>query len=184
MRADSWWNEQPCRRLPGTVGLNTGAGDRWQFKRWGERETSALSAALHDRFGVGVIVCGGPAEAERNRRIVAGAARGGVVAAPTDLGLLEFAALIERCSLLVTSDTLALHLAIAAATPLVAFFGPTSAAEVDLLAGPGEKVVTPLECRCCYLATCDKRPHCMTAIPVQAMLEAAGRWLPAPAASA
>lgn len=158
------------------VGLNTGAGGRWRFKSWGEDQTAALARRLHDELGAGVLVLGGPAERARNGRIVAEAGRPRIVEGPTDLDLLGFAALVGRCRLLVTSDSLALHLAVALGRPVVAFFGPTSAAEIDLY-GLGEKVVTPLPCRCCYLTTCDVRPHCMQSIGVATVYDAARRWL-------
>ena len=176
-RADSWWRKSEMGRFPKVVGLNTGAGTRWDHKQWGVRESSELASAMHDCFGVGVVVFGGAAETERNQQIVKQAARPGVLACPADLSLLEFADLIRRCCLLVTSDTLALHLASAMATPIVGFFGPTSASEIDLFGGPGEKVVTHLECRCCYLRTCDKQIHCMLTISVGMMLEAVRRVL-------
>jgi heptosyltransferase II len=159
------------------VGMNTGAGTRWRFKSWGEDQTADLARCLHDERGAGVLVLGGPAETERNARIVARVDRPRVVAAPTNLELLTFTALIGLCRLLVTSDSLALHLGTALAKPVIAFFGPTSGAEIDVY-NCGEKVITPLECRCCYLKTCDIRPHCMQSIGVDRLFEAVCRWLP------
>jgi heptosyltransferase-2 len=159
------------------VGMNTGAGGRWRFKSWGEDQTAELAKRLHDELGAAVLILGGPAERERNSRIVANAARSSVVQAPTNLELLPFAALIGLCNVLLTSDSLALHLATALGKPTVAFFGPTSGAEIDLY-DLGEKVITPLECRCCYLKTCDIRPHCMQSIGVDRLFEAVRRWLP------
>jgi len=158
------------------VGLNTGAGGRWRFKAWGEAESAELARRLHDRDGADVLVMGGPAEAQRNGKMVAAAARPGVVAAATDLSLQRFAALVSRCDVLVTSDSLALHLGLAFGMPVIAFFGPTSDAEIDLY-GLGEKLVTPLPCRCCYLSDCDVRPHCMASIGVDRMHEATRRWV-------
>jgi heptosyltransferase-2 len=89
------------------------------------------------------LVLGGQAEAERNRAIVAGLrahpARPDFVDAGTDHALLDFAARVERCRLLVTSDSLALHMAVALGRRIVVFFAPTSAAEIELY-GLGEKV--------------------------------------------
>jgi lipopolysaccharide heptosyltransferase III len=159
------------------VGMNTGAGTRWRFKSWGEDQTAELARRLHDEQGAGVLMLGGSAERERNAHIVALANRPRVVAAPTNLELLTFTALIGLCRLLVTSDSLALHLGTALGKPVVAFFGPTSGAEIDLY-DSGEKVITPLECRCCYLKTCDIRPHCMQSIGVDRLFDAVCRWLP------
>ena len=158
------------------IGMNTGAGGRWRFKSWGEDQSGDLARRLHDDHGSAVLVLGGPAEADRNRRIVERAGRPGVVAGPTDLGLLEFTALIGQCKLLITSDSLALHLAVAQGLPVVSFFGPTSAAEIELY-DFGAKVVTPLDCRCCYLKDCDVRPHCMQSIGVDDLYAAVRPWL-------
>ena len=45
---------------------------------------------------------------------------------------MDFAALIDRLDVLVTSDSLALHVATARRVPLVAFFAPTPADEIEL----------------------------------------------------
>lgn len=166
-------------RLAAARSWLAGAGGRWRFKSWGEAETAVLARRLADEIGAAVVVFGGPAERARNGRIVAAAGRRRVVATPTDLGLLEFAALIDRCDVLVTSDSLALHLGIARGRRVVVFFGPTSEAEIDLY-GRGEKVITPLDCRCCYLSDCSVRPHCMQSISIDDLLDAVARVLAMP----
>ncbi len=158
------------------VALNTGAGARWRFKSWGEEQTAELARALVDQIGASVMVMGGPSETERNLRITATSRRSKVKNTPTDLDFSSFAALIDHCNVFITSDSLGLHLATALAKRIIAFFGPTSAAEINLY-GLGEKLVTPLECRACYLRNCDVRPHCMESIPVQRVLEATLRNL-------
>ena len=158
------------------VALNTGAGGRWKYKSWGEEQSAAMAARLHDELDVSVAVTGGVDEAVRNARIVALAARPGVVAAPVLSDLLVFTALLGECDLVVSSDSLAMHLAISQGVRTLVFFGPTSDAEIDLF-DRGEKVVTPLECRRCYLSDCDVRPHCMASITVERMFEAAARQL-------
>jgi heptosyltransferase-2 len=150
--------------VPGATlaGLNTGAGGRWQLKNWGIDETSALAQRLVDR-GWTVLVLGGRAEASRNAAICERAAHPRVLAGPTDFDLLSFAAVVSRCDAVVCSDSLAMHLAIAARVPVVTLFGPTSDSEIDLF-GLGEKVVAPVPCIRCYLRTCDVAPNCMQTI--------------------
>lgn len=169
-----------ARRRRMMVGLNTGAAGRWQFKSWGIDASAALARRLAGA-GSTVVVLGGAAEAGRNAAICARAAHPRVVAAPTDLALLEFAALIAACDVLVCSDSLAMHLAVAAGVPVTALFGPTSDAEIDLF-GRGEKIVAPVPCTRCYLPTCDVTPNCMQAITpemVQSRIASARALLPA-----
>src|SRR5262249_45212225 len=151
--------------------LNTGAGGRWRYKSWGEGKTADLARAVADTLNAGVAIVGGPSESTRNRRLEAMVSRRSVAAAPTDLDLIGFGALLEQCDIVASSDSLAVHLSNALGKRTVVFFGPTSAAEIDLY-GLGEKVITPLECRGCYLKDCNVRPHCMDSITVDQMLQA------------
>jgi heptosyltransferase-2 len=147
---------------PAPIGLNTGAAGRWQFKSWGVEASGALARRFADA-GFTVLVLGGAAEAARNRAICDCAAHERVVAGPADFGVLAFAALVARCAAVICSDSLAMHLAIAAGVPVVALFGPTSDAEIDVF-GRGEKIVAPVPCVRCYLSTCDVTPNCMQTI--------------------
>jgi heptosyltransferase-2 len=140
------------------VGLNTGAGGRWTSKQLDVGRTVELAEKIHiAREGrVGFLVLGGPPEAERNRAILAGLSRSGLDALDggTDNGLLDFAALVGQCDVLVASDSLALHLAVALSVRVVAFFAPTSAAEIELY-GRGEKVVSTSPDACSYRPDAD-----------------------------
>ncbi|MDZ4771649.1 MAG: glycosyltransferase family 9 protein [Planctomycetota bacterium] len=137
------------------VGLNTGAGGRWLSKQLPVERTIALAKlverALEGR--VRFLVLGGDAEGERNdaihRGIGARAIDGG-----TKNSLFDFAVLVELCDVLVTSDSLALHMAIARDVRCVAFFAPTSAAEIELYE-LGEKVVSTASDYCSYKADAD-----------------------------
>ena len=143
------------------IGLNTGAGGRWPSKALPEERVVALARELDADLGERgrpptFLILGGPDEAERNRRLLEGLAGAGVRAADagTDNGLFEFAAWVSRCALLVSSDSLALHVAVARRVPVVAFFAPTSAAEIELY-GRGEKVVSTAPDACSYRPDAD-----------------------------
>jgi heptosyltransferase-2 len=142
------------------IGLNTGAGGRWTSKQLPVERTvelaKHLARELHGRCCF--VVFGGEPEVERNRAIVAGLERSSPAIRCVDAGnhnpLLEFAALVELCDVLVTSDSLALHVAVARRVPVVAFFAPTSAAEIELY-GRGEKVVSAAPDYASYRADAD-----------------------------
>ncbi|MEZ6017757.1 MAG: glycosyltransferase family 9 protein [Planctomycetota bacterium] len=144
------------------IGLNTGAGGRWTSKGLPVERVLELAAVLDDEcpraygWRPVFLVLGGPAEGERNREIMAGLAARGLRAVDggTENGLLEFGALMELLEVLVTSDSLALHLGVAREVPIVAFFAPTSAAEIELY-GLGEKVVSTAADYCSYRPDAD-----------------------------
>lgn len=124
------------------IGLNTGSGGRWESKKLSEERTVELARALTAELGRATfLLCGGPEEEERNAIIGRGLTRAGVrwVDAGTRNGLLEFTALVARCRLLVTSDSLALHLALTQKVRVLAFFAPTPAHEIEFY-GRGEAV--------------------------------------------
>jgi heptosyltransferase-2 len=135
------------------IGLNTGAGGRWISKQLSVERTTELARRLEERLDgrVRFLVLGGETERARNREILAGikAIDGGF-----DNALLPFAALVGACDLLVTSDSLALHMAIALDVRVVAFFAPTSAAEIELY-GLGEKVQSTAADYCSYKPDAD-----------------------------
>lgn len=142
------------------IGLNTGAGGRWISKQLPEERVLALGDLLVRSLAQPptLVVLGGPKERERNARLVRGLADrvdgAAVVDAGVDNALLEFAAIVDALDLLITSDSLALHVAVARRVPLVAFFAPTSAAEIELY-GRGEKVATSGPDACSYRPDAD-----------------------------
>ena len=153
------------------IGLNTGAGPAFTHKAWTTEGFSRLARVLKERAGGTIVLLGGSREIENNREIEA-LSGGAAVAVGGDQGLREFAAMISLMDLLVTGDTMALHLAVGIGIPTVAIFGPTAHQEVDLF-GLGEKVVTTIGCAPCYRGRCDKNPHCMDAVSVDEVLSAA-----------
>ena len=142
------------------IGLNTGAGGRWTSKTMPLREVVRLIEHLHRSMAgqVHFLLLGGPSEAERNQTIAMHAANLAdpphVVDGGSENSLGEFAALIDRLDLLISSDSLALHLAIARRRPIVSFFAPTSAAEIELY-GLGEKVLSTARDYCSYRKDAD-----------------------------
>jgi heptosyltransferase-2 len=174
-RAREHWERLGLDREVPVVGLNTGAGGRWELKRWRQEGFLELIERLHHEHGVQVLLLGGPAEAQRNAEL-RDASPVPVFDAGADNDLRHFAALTELCDVVVTGDTLAMHVALSVACRVVALFGPTSASEIELY-GLGEKVLPRMECLGCYKSTCDYVPNCMDLIGVDAVAAAVGRQL-------
>lgn len=143
------------------VGLNTGSGSKFETKQWPAEHFLKLISLLTQKTKAQVFLLGGPREKELNR-FLARKSRARAVDTGTDNSLLEFAGFISLLDLVVTSDTLGMHLAIALKKPVVALFGSTSPQEIELY-GRGSKIFLETDCAPCYKQTCTD-PKCMTAI--------------------
>jgi heptosyltransferase-2 len=152
------------------VGLNTGAGERWPLKQWRLDGYCDLIRRLYEELGVQVLLLGGPAERYRHEFLLRNALVP-VFDCGNENSLRRFAALVGQCHVLVSGDTLAMHLALALNRRVVVLFGPTSAAEIELY-GLGEKIVPDMECLVCYKGKCDLVPNCMDVISVEAVAHA------------
>lgn len=152
------------------IGLNTGAGHRWQLKQWREEGYLELIERLGRHQHQQLVLLGGPEERERHQRLMR-RSRVRVVDSGCDNPVRRFAAIVAACNLVVAGDTLAMHLSLAAGRPTVVLFGPTSSAEIEMY-GLGEKVVPRMDCLGCYKRTCEFVPNCMDLITTD-MVEAA-----------
>jgi len=154
------------------VGINTGAGKRWPQKSWGIEPTIDLVKRIKDELGAVSLILGGIDERTRNQAIAreTGMPEAGVHS------LRGFAGVVNRCGVLLSSDSLALHFGVALNKRLVVFFGPTSAAEIELY-GLGEKLQPRKDCVVCYKKSCDLKPNCMDDLTVETVFESVKRQL-------
>jgi len=155
----------------GWVGLNTGAGWRWPTRIWPEENWIKLIDLLKEK-GLKPVILGGPEEVELNNRLAS--ATGCLWPGVQSLDI--FYAMIHRCGALVTSVTQAMHLAIAAKTPLVLFNNIFNKHEFELY-GRGEIVGPPTACDCFYDAKCVTGRNCIKEITPERALEAVLRAL-------
>jgi len=139
------------------IGINTGAGGRWEDKRLSIEETAELIDKLNNGIkNAKLILFGGPEEKERNKEIKK-AIKTGIIDARCDNSLMEFASLVNLCNILVTSDSLAMHIGTALKKKVVAFFYPTSAAEIELYSR-GIKIIGKGKDYCSYKTKCHSPP--------------------------
>lgn len=138
------------------IGINTGAGGRWQDKKLSKEKTIELIGKLNNKLKAKLILFGGPAETERNEKIKQ-SIKADIIDAGCNNSLMEFAALVDLCNILVTSDSLALHIGVALKKKIVSFYYPTSAQEIELY-GRGIKIIGKGNSYCSYQPKCDDTP--------------------------
>ncbi|MGB9692674.1 MAG: glycosyltransferase family 9 protein, partial [Candidatus Sumerlaeaceae bacterium] len=157
------------------IGLNTGCGSVFRTKLWPMERWIELIRELQSTLpSLTLLLLGGPAEREMNAQILNHCPS--LIDTGCDNSLEEFFGIVDACDLVVSSDSLAMHIAIALRKLVVALFGSTSATEIDLY-DRGEKVITDFECSPCYLKQCDKSPTCMQAMTGRTVAHAVVRVL-------
>ncbi len=136
------------------IGINNSSGDRWHSKKMKfDTEIALIKNLLNlkiDSKKVVVHLLGGKEEKNNNHRILIFFSKSNdIIIEDTDQSILKFASVIKACNYVITSDSLALHLAIAQKIPNLSFYAPTSAAEIDTF-GTGVKVISTSEDYCSY----------------------------------
>lgn len=157
------------RKGQNIIGLNTGCGGRWPSRLWPEPYWVTLAEKLlHEQYSV--LLLGGEQEHEKNLRIAqqSGAEYLGY------FDLLQFMALINRCDLIVTAVTMAMHFAIGCDKKIVLFNNIFNKNEFELY-GLGEILEPAFNCICYYSPVCEK--NCMQYLSVEAVFEACLRLL-------
>lgn len=153
MKRLRWDTRKGISRVP-VIGLNTGAGRVFRTKQWLEEYFLELAKHLKKKLKARVILLGGEDEDARNTRL-ASKLKGIAHYPGCGFSIRQFAGLIEQCDLLVTGDTLAMHLSLSVGTPTVVLFGSTCEQEVDLYE-MGQKLVGKPACAPCYKNECDQ----------------------------
>lgn len=96
-------------------------GSNWFTKRWPIEYYDDLVKKLH-RHNYGIVFIGSPEEKELCEKIKP---ESNFINLTGQLSLLESAAVLSKCDLMICNDSGAMHLANAVKTDVYAFFGPT-----------------------------------------------------------
>jgi ADP-heptose:LPS heptosyltransferase len=158
------------------VGINTGGGGRWQLKKWTENGYVECIRLLKTRHrDIGLLLLGGPEEIDLNRRIME-AVGNDVVDGGCNNSLLDFAGKIKALDVLLTADSLAMHIGVALEKPTVVLVGPTSPWELDVF-NKGAVLHSNLDCLACYRSECDKTVNCMNTLSPELVVNKISEFL-------
>ena len=150
------------------IGLNIGVGTKWPSKGWPfHRWQDLLEKLWDDKYNL--LLLGGPEEINVMKQLKSEFKS--TIDTSCDNSLLEFAAIVDLCDIVITADSLALHIATALEKKVVALFGPTSSNEIELY-GKGIKLLDPEGCKCYYKKYCSEEVSCMEKITPGMVLEA------------
>ncbi|MCK4590291.1 MAG: lipopolysaccharide heptosyltransferase II [Candidatus Latescibacteria bacterium] len=151
-----WRNEiQASHRL-----VAIAPGSVWPTKCWLPERFTEVARLLFKKFGTMTVLIGGVADRQLCQQIAKALPSGVGAVAAGQMSLRQSAALLERCTLLLSNDSAPVHLAAAMKTPVVAIFGPTVPAFGFAPWGEGNTVVQKqLKCRPCGIHGGGKCPR-------------------------
>ena len=147
--------------------FRSGCGERWTSRRWKEEYWIDLVHRLTN-IGATPLLLGGKQEHEFNMKLAAssGAMYYGY------FPLREFIALVDCCDTVVTTVTMALHVAIGLRKHVVLMNNIFNPHEFELY-GRGKIVAPAQECHCFFRGTCTNSAYsCMESLTPSMILEA------------
>jgi len=157
------------------IGINPGAA-YGLAKCWHPDRFAELGRRLSEKWKATALIFGREEERGMADKILKNLGGGGVDFTGKT-GLLQLAALLERCCLLVTNDTGTMHVASAVGTPVVAIFGSTDPVATGPW-GDGHVVVKKeVSCSPCFKRVCPTDHRCMELITVDEVEEVVDKKL-------
>lgn len=141
------------------IGINTGCAATLPAKKLSVAgHIELISRLLAESMGVSIVLLGGREDTARNFEITCGVFKRtgkAIIESPTESGLRDGLVSVASCDVVVSGDSLGMHMAIAMGLPVVAWFGPSCAHEIDLY-GRGIAIQTKATCSPCWKRHCPK----------------------------
>lgn len=166
------------------VGFNTGCSPLYPYKKLPLAIQAEAIRMLHAVLKDPILLLGGPEDEARNRSLHA--ELGDLVElTPTGGGLKVGASHVNRCDVVVSGDSLGMHMAVALQKHAVVWFGVTCPQEIDLY-GRGVKILSDVRCAPCWKQRCKRTPKCFDQVDPSWIVEGvlscldarrAGRWI-------
>lgn len=168
-KAQAFFKKHKIPKNKISIGLNTGAGTKFETKQWPKEKFLKLIHYLNSGLKANVFLLGGIKERVINHYLEKKSTHK-VYNTGSDNSLSEFAGFISLMDIVTSSDSLGMHLAIALKKKVIALFGPTCPHEIDLY-GRGAKIFAGVSCSPCYKQTCSDG-KCMEKITAEQVFEA------------
>ncbi len=138
-------------------------GGKWAWKQWDPKNFALLAGLLAERFPV--VVCGGAGD-EANLEMVSSAETTGSesITYLIAYNLQQLASVVQQARVLVTTDTVAVHVATSVGSHAVVLFGPTDPERVLPEDTRHSILFKRLPCQPCYSVRGGKR-RCSHQVP-------------------
>ena len=151
------------------LGINTGCSEFMPHKKWTVEFHRQVIEALNNSFAdIQIVLLGGPEDTTRNESISQDLA---VINSATTSGLRDGLVSVAACDIVLTGDSLGMHMAISQQKQVIAWFGPTCAHEIDLY-DRGVKILSQSSCAPCWKRVCQKERMCYDQVSLTEIMNA------------
>ena len=160
----------PSPRAPKVIGINTGGS--WLTKRWTKVGFAQLADELLEK-DYGIAFFGGPmdiADVEEIVSLMKNKHHAKLAIFTGKTTLLEMAALVKKCTALVTGDSGPMHIAVAQKVPVIAIFGPSDSRRYAPYRQESNVMKYGCKCQPCGKHSCEIGHICMKQITTQRVL--------------
>ncbi|PIQ89387.1 MAG: hypothetical protein COV72_03330 [Candidatus Omnitrophica bacterium CG11_big_fil_rev_8_21_14_0_20_42_13] len=183
-RQDRLWAEEFLKKRGVSknclIGIVPGGGVSWgkavDIRRWSKDKFSQLADAIIDKFPADVIIFGGASEVNLCKEVAAMMKHQPIQIAG-ETTLMQFAALLSMCDVVVANDGGPLHLSVAAGVKTVSLFGPVDERVYGQYPNDPNVhkiIMKNLSCRPCYnkfrMPPCRNAKECLSGIAVDEVL--------------
>ncbi len=153
------------------IGFNTGCSNLYPYKKLPfAKQAELIEALLNSVPDARIALLGGREDTENNARLKA-QFQDKIISTPTDKGLRKGILFVEACDIVITGDTLGLHMAIALKKDVIVWFGISCENEIDLY-NRGVKLTSEISCRPCWKRSCEITPKCNDLVDISKISEA------------
>jgi heptosyltransferase-2 len=155
------------------VGFNTGCSELFPNKKMTiKQHVQIINEIGKDKDKI-IVLLGGREDTERNLQILDSVnieIIQNIISTPTTLGLRRGACFMSICDIVISGDSLGMHMAISLKKYVIGWFGLTCAAEIELY-GRGEKLIPEgLECSPCWKRVCPYNLECIDMIDLNKII--------------
>ncbi len=150
------WQAKAQAQAETIVGINTGCSGVIAHKKLSVGGHRQLINELLNQGVKNIVLLGGPEDTERNIEIGLDLP---VIQSPTNKGLRDGLISVAACDVVISGDSLGMHMAISQKKYVVAWFGPTCSQEIEFY-GRGQAIQTLASCAPCWKRACDKSVMC------------------------
>jgi heptosyltransferase-2 len=156
------------------VGFNTGCSSEYPLKKMTvDQHVYLIRRIARQLPETKMLLLGGKEDTEINRKIKK-QVKDKVIEMPTSEGLRSGILYVNLCDLVVSGDSLGMHIAIGLKKNVVVWFGVSCGAEVELY-NRGSKILSDLECSPCWKKECQD-PRCINALNLDSIFQAVARY--------